>query len=106
MVLLDLLGRRMTMRVLWELSRAGARMTFRSLQTEADTNPAVLNQRLKELRAAGLVDHDDDGYGLTARGSELVGLMLPLHGWAETWAQENSMETLRAAAPLPRVRRP
>src|SRR6266480_959095 len=52
MALLDLLGRRMTLRVLWELSRSGEPLTFRALQGAADTNPALLNTRLKELRAA------------------------------------------------------
>ena len=60
MALLDLLGRRMALRILWELSRADAPLTFRALQGAADTNPALLNTRLKELRAAGLVVHGGD----------------------------------------------
>ena len=53
MVLLDLLGRRMTLRILWELRDKN--LTFRALQEAAETNPSVLNVRLKELREAHLV---------------------------------------------------
>ena len=45
MALLDLLGRRMTLRILWELR--DRRLTFRALQEAADTNPSVLNARLE-----------------------------------------------------------
>jgi DNA-binding HxlR family transcriptional regulator len=87
MVLLDLLGRRMALRVLWELSQAQTAMTFRELQTSAETNPSVLNSRLKELRAAGLVDHGERGYGLTELGHSLLKSFLPLYAWAEEWAK-------------------
>ena len=63
MALLDLLGRRMTLRILWELRDQN--LTFRALQEAAETNPSVLNVRLKELREAQLVAHEDNGYGLT-----------------------------------------
>ena len=56
MALLDLLGRRWTLRILWEL-RAASR-TFRELQAACDgASPSVLNTRLKELRQANLVQH-------------------------------------------------
>ena len=84
MALLDLLGRRMTLRILWELSRAGEPLTFRTLQAAADTNPTVLNARVKELRAAGLVTRDESGYRLSQDGGELTALLLPLHAWAES----------------------
>lgn len=85
MALLDLLGRRMALRILWELR--DARLTFRALQSAAETNPSVLNTRLSELRDAGLVDHDDGGYALTALGQDLLQKFLPLHQWAESWAK-------------------
>ena len=59
-------------------------MTFRALQAAADTNPTVLNQRVKELRAAGLVTRDESGYRLSQAGGELTALLLPLHAWAES----------------------
>jgi DNA-binding HxlR family transcriptional regulator len=86
MVLLDLLGRRMALRVLWELSQAGAPLTFRALQDVAETNPSVLNARLKELRAADLVVHAAGGYELTDHGRSLLANFLPLYKWAEAWA--------------------
>jgi len=86
MVLLDLLGRRTVLRILWELSRADAPLTFRALQAAADTNPALLNPRLKELRAAKLVVHDGDGYSLSEEGQALLLLLLPLVDWADQWA--------------------
>src|SRR5579885_217979 len=86
MVLLDLLGRRMALRVLWELSRAEVPLTFRVLQAAAETNPALLNTRLKELRAAGIVAHEGEGYVLSKEGRRLVRLLLPLSTWADQWA--------------------
>lgn len=88
MALLDLLGRRMALRVLWEL-RDG-RLTFRALQAAAQTNPSVLNARLAELREAGFVDHGEEGYGLTATGQDLLLKFLPLHDWAESWARRRA----------------
>lgn len=86
MVLLDLLGRRMTLRVLWEL-RGDAPLTFRVLQEAAETNPSVLNARLAELRAAQLVVHAGGGYVLTPMGRELLTVLMPLHAWAGRWAK-------------------
>ena len=71
MAVLDLLGRRTALRILWELR--DERLTFRSLQDAADTNPSVLNARLRELREAGVIELFDEGYGLTAEGRRLAG---------------------------------
>jgi DNA-binding HxlR family transcriptional regulator len=84
MVALDLLGRRGALRILWEL-RHGQPMTFRVLQAAAETNPALLNTRLAELRAAHLVDHQGDGYRLTPMGDELLRSLRPLAEWATRW---------------------
>jgi DNA-binding HxlR family transcriptional regulator len=94
MALLDLLGRRMTLRILWELREQ--HLTFRALQEAAATNPSVLNLRLKELREARLVQHGAQGYGLTAQGKSLLATFLPLHAWADEWAK--SLATKRKAA--------
>jgi DNA-binding HxlR family transcriptional regulator len=85
MALLDLLGRRMTLRILWELR--DRHLTFRALQEAADTNPSVLNARLAELRSAHLIAHGADGYGLTPHGQSLLATFLPLHAWADQWAK-------------------
>jgi DNA-binding HxlR family transcriptional regulator len=88
MALLDLLGRRTALRILWELSRADHALTFRALQGAAETNPALLNTRLKELRTGGLVFRDAGGYRLSARGLELLKLLAPLVEWANEWATD------------------
>jgi DNA-binding HxlR family transcriptional regulator len=85
MAALDLLGRRWCLRVLWELR--GAPLTFRALQGACDeVSPSVLQQRLKELRAARLVEHGGDGYALTGRARDLLPLLRGLQDWAEAWA--------------------
>ena len=86
MALLDLLGRRMSLRILWEL-RDDRRLTFRALQEAAGTNPAVLNARLKDLREAHIVQHGPEGYRLTVPGKQLLEAFLPLHAWADDWAR-------------------
>ena len=83
MVVLDLLGRRATLRVLWELR--GEALTFRALQAAADTNPSLLNTRLKELRELELVEHQGEGYLLTRSGRELIAALQPLSDWAHHW---------------------
>jgi len=85
MALLDLLGRRWALRVIWELRDAP--LTFRALQERcAGMSSSVLSQRLGELREAGIVALADEGYELTGDGRELLQLLGPLHGWAQRWA--------------------
>ena len=97
MVLLDLLGRRMALRILWELFLAREPLTFRALQAAAETNPSVLNSRLRELRAVRLVEHASRGYQLSAAGGALVALILPLHAWADRWSAQ--LQSARSARP-------
>lgn len=84
MVALDLLGRRGALRIFWEL-RHGEPMTFRALQDACETNPSLLNTRLKELREVDLLDHEEGGYRLTAEGRRLMKALGPLSDWAEGW---------------------
>ncbi|GAB5511978.1 MAG: winged helix-turn-helix transcriptional regulator [Hyphomicrobiales bacterium] len=89
MVLFDLIGRRWSMGVLWNL-RDGSR-TFRQLQTKCGSaSPTVLNTRLKELRAVGLVEKTVGGYALTQTGRELFNLLQPLGDWANDWTKQLS----------------
>jgi DNA-binding HxlR family transcriptional regulator len=87
MALLDLLGRRWTLRILWEL-REGP-LTSRALRTACDeASPTVLNERLKELREAGFIAlGDGGGYGLTPLGHELGRTCMPLYHFAERWSR-------------------
>src|SRR4029077_6595391 len=86
MALLDLLGRRWTLRIVWELRDRPLR--FRELQDAIAASPTIVNARLAELRTAKLVELDDaTGYHLTSLGRELLRLFLPLHVWSEKWAK-------------------
>jgi len=82
---LELLHRRWTLRVLWEM-RGGDAFTFRALQSACgDLSPTVLNQRVAELRDAGLMASDADGYRLTPLGRDLVEAFAPLQAWSLRW---------------------
>lgn len=85
MAALDLFGRRGLLRILWEL-RGDAPLTFRALAGATDLPPSTLNARLKELRAAGLLD-SGAGYALTPLGRDLLTALDPLVLWSETWAR-------------------
>jgi DNA-binding HxlR family transcriptional regulator len=87
MALFDLLGRRWTLRVLWELRQGGA--TFRELQARCDgMSSSVLNERLRELRAAGIVAREEGaGYRLSDEGVALLEALVPLHKWAARWSE-------------------
>lgn len=90
MVLLDLLGRRWTLRILWELNDSSP-ATFRELRDRCDdVSPSVLNGRLRELREARIVDLGEDGYELNDEGRELMTLLKPVSGWAKRWGRRMS----------------
>jgi DNA-binding HxlR family transcriptional regulator len=91
MALLDLLGRRWALRVLWEL-RGGESLTFRELQARcAEVSSSVLNDRLRELREAGIVTATPgEGYSLTREGLLLIDDLAPLDGWAKRWARRTA----------------
>ncbi len=88
MALLDLLGRRWTLRVLWELREPAD--SFRVLQARCDgMSSSVLTARLGDLREAGAVDAraNGGGYALTAEGQKLLEALEPLDAWAKRWAR-------------------
>ena len=91
MALLDLLGRRWALRLLWEL-RDGEPATFRELQGRCDgASSSVLAERLRELRDAGIVASGrPGGYALTAEGAQLLRALEPLDAWAKRWARRAS----------------
>jgi DNA-binding HxlR family transcriptional regulator len=94
MALLDLLGRRWALRVLWEL-RDGSALTFRELQHRSgDVSSSVLNDRLRELRDARIVAvAPGGGYHLTADGHELLAVLGPLDAWAKGWRRRLGQAT-------------
>jgi DNA-binding HxlR family transcriptional regulator len=93
MALLDLLGRRWSLRVLWEL-RDGRALTFRELRARCDSmSPSVLNARLNELRDAGIVEaQPGGGYRLTSGGRSLLDALGPINDWAKRWARRATPE--------------
>lgn len=87
MAALDLLGRRWSLRVVWELRASPA--TFRELRERCDgVSPAVLNTRLAELREAGLLELSAQGYRHTELGAALLAALKPLDAWATRWAKQ------------------
>jgi DNA-binding HxlR family transcriptional regulator len=92
MALLDLLGRRWALRVIWELREES--LTFRELQERCGKmSSSVLNQRLTELRAADIVESRADGYALTDEGARLLELYPAANAWAERWAKRDARRT-------------
>lgn len=89
MALLDLLGRRWALRVIWELRDDV--LTFRALQQRCDgVSPTVLNTRLAELRDAGvLAQREGEGYALTREGAALLAALAPLDAWAKDWSRRS-----------------
>jgi len=92
MALLDLLGRRWTLRILWELREESR--GFRALQDRCDSmSPSVLSQRLMELQEAGIVEQNEDAdYSLTQRGTLLLRDLAPLNDWALHWAEYQRLQ--------------
>jgi DNA-binding HxlR family transcriptional regulator len=85
MALLDLLGRRWVMRVIWELRDTP--LTFRELRARCDAmSPTVLNHRLHELRETDIVElAESGGYTLSRSGKKLLEAMTPLLQWSSDW---------------------
>jgi DNA-binding HxlR family transcriptional regulator len=100
MALLDLLGRRWALRVIWELR--AERLNFRQLQQRCGgLSSSVLNDRLAELRAADVLAQTDEGYGLTEEGTRLLELYPPLQAWADRWAEREGVATSRQRRAAP-----
>lgn len=73
------------MRIIWELRETP--LTFRELQASCGgVSPTVLNDRLKALQAAKLLQRDSSrGYILIDSGQDLVTLYEPLNQWTIAW---------------------
>ena len=79
---LDLLGRRWALRLIWELRRSS--LSFSELRRQTEISPSVLSTRLEELARAGVVERDSGRrYRLSGRGRELARLLYELNRWAE-----------------------
>jgi DNA-binding HxlR family transcriptional regulator len=82
MKLLDLLGRRWALRLLWELRRDS--VSFSELRKRTEISPSVLSARLADLTAAGIIVRERSRrYRLTGRGRELARMLYEINRWAE-----------------------
>jgi DNA-binding HxlR family transcriptional regulator len=98
MAALDLLGRRWSLRIMWEL-RQGS-LGARALRTQCDgMSSSVLYERLGELQTAGLVTQGEERlYALTPLGAQLGQAISPLDAWARRWAAAAASSSSPAAA--------
>ena len=84
MLLLDSLGRRWSLRIIWELEKGPAK--FRALRKACDgVSPSVLNTRIAELSDLGLIQKTERGYALTKDGRSLAERLVKLDRWARRW---------------------
>src|SRR3954454_11543180 len=89
--LFDLVGRRWTLRILWELH--GRTLSFNDLRRAVGgMSQSVLVTRLTELFGGGLVADVPGGYCLTDQGTALVGLLAPVGPWAVEWSARRRTE--------------
>lgn len=87
--LLDSLGRRWSLRIIWELQDGPVK--FRALRKACDgVSPSVLNTRMRELRRLDLVKKMDGGYGLTSEGKSLAAHLIELDKWARRWKKKHA----------------
>jgi DNA-binding HxlR family transcriptional regulator len=93
LTLLDLLGRRWALRVLWELRTEPA--SFQVLHGRCDAmSTSVLAQRLVELREAELIEKDATGaYRLTEPGSHLLARLDGMEEWSREWGRRVNRRT-------------
>jgi len=93
LALLDLLGRRWALRILWEIRQQPG--SFLALQRRCDSmSTSVLTQRLTELREAQLIEKDQAGdYALTKHGVRLLARLDGIDEWTREWAR-----TIKGAA--------
>ena len=95
--LLALLEARYAMRVLWAL-RDGHPQTFRLLQDSVGRiTPNTLNTRIRELREAGLVQHNGDGYSVTPSGTDLLKRLADLQPFAAKWVAAQAKKKQQAS---------
>ncbi len=86
---LDVCGRRWALRIVWELRVGPA--NFRALQAACgQISPSVLQRRLHELRASGVVEKIPRlGYRLSTSGEKLFQVLAQLDRWSQTLPEKS-----------------
>jgi len=79
---LDLLGRRWALRLIWELRRST--LSFSELRERTGISPSVLSTRLRDLVDSDVLERDGGRrYRLSGRGRVLARILYELNRWAE-----------------------
>jgi DNA-binding HxlR family transcriptional regulator len=83
LAVIDLLGQRWMLRVLWELEPG--QLGFLELRRRmGNCSSSMLSDRLQQLQAAGLTEKNSAGeHELTTAGSRLAESLQPLWDWSE-----------------------
>ena len=90
MALLDLLGRRWSLRILWELREQAADLAGPAHGLRRGLAHRAAGPAVGAARRRGFVELvPGDGYRLTALGRELLENFLPLHRFAERWSKRS-----------------
>jgi DNA-binding HxlR family transcriptional regulator len=93
--LLDLLGKAHTMAVLKEFAFTDEPLRFGELESRLGVSPNTLTERLKELRAAGLLhreSYDEVPPRVEYEATEKARALFPAFGHFYRWAEENRLE--------------
>ena len=87
--MLELLGRRHMLSIIWVLQQASPRR-FTEIKRAMSLNPVTLTERLSELERAGIISRTAYNeipprvdYALTERGTELLVLLDALETWSK-----------------------
>lgn len=100
--LMELIGRRHALALIWALRQAPE--PFGVLASILAAPEPLLSQRLRELRATGLVEVDEAGsWRLTMHGRRLLDPLEQLAGFADRWARLGARQRVpRGSAELGR----
>lgn len=80
--LMDQLGKRWSLRLVWELRRDV--VSFSELRERTGISPSMLTTRLGELQSLGVVERDGARrYRLSGSGRELARILYDMNRWAE-----------------------
>ena len=81
-VALEQLGKRWSLRLIWELRRDT--LSFSELRERSGISPSMLTTRLNDLEGLGVIERDGTRrYRLSGDGRELARILYELNRWAE-----------------------